>query len=143
MANERETIVHEWFERVWNQGQAEAIDELLAADARIHGLRGADGSDVGGPAEFRQMHTAFREAFPDMRIEVDECLVDGDRIAFRCRVRGTHGGRSLGVEATGNTVEFMGMGFVRVRGGQIAEAWNAFDFQAMNEQIGRGGGGTK
>lgn len=137
MADEPETIVHEWFERVWNQGQAGAIEELLAEDARIHGLRGADGGDVGGPAEFRQMHTAFLEAFPDMRIEVEECLVDGDRMAFRCRVQGTHRGAGLGVDATGNAVEFMGMGFVRVRGGQIAEAWNTFDFQAMNEQIGR------
>jgi steroid delta-isomerase-like uncharacterized protein len=140
MANEVRTIVHDWFERVWNAGQVDAIDELLADDARIHGLKGADGSDVGGPAEFRQMHTAFRDAFPDMSIAVDECLVDGDRMAFRCRVRGTHSGGGLGVEATGQPVEFIGMGFVRVRDGQIVEAWNTFDFQAMNQQIGRGPG---
>ena len=140
MANEVRTIVHDWFERVWNAGQADAIDELLAEDARIHGLKGADGSDVGGPAEFRQMHAAFRDAFPDMSIAVDECLVDGDRMAFRCRVRATHSGRGLGVEATGQPVEFVGMGFVRVRDGQIVEAWNTFDFQAMNQQIGRAPG---
>ena len=137
MADDTRTIVHDWFERVWNQGQVEAIDELLAQDAKIHGLQGPDGSDVGGPAEFRRMHEAFREAFPDIQITVDECLVDGDRMAFRCRVRGTHAGRGLGMEATGKGIEFAGMGFVRVRDGQLVEAWNTFDFQAMNDQLGR------
>jgi steroid delta-isomerase-like uncharacterized protein len=138
MADDTRTIVHEWFERVWNRGEVEAIDELLAEDARVHGLKGPDGSDVGGRPEFRAMHQAFRDAFPDLQFEVDECLVDGERLAFRCRVRGTHAGRGLGCEATGQPVEFMGMGFVRVHDGQIVEAWNTFDFQAMNAQIGRG-----
>ena len=141
MADDTRTIVHEWFERVWNRGEADAIDELLAEDARVHGLKGADGSDVGGRAEFRAMHGAFRDAFPDMRVDVDECLVDGERMAFSCRVRGTHAGGGLGCEATNRPVDFMGMGFVRVRDGQIVEAWNTFDFQAMNAQIDRGSNG--
>ena len=51
MPDDPRAIVHQWFERVWNQGDASAIDELLAANARIHGLKGAIGSDVGGLAE--------------------------------------------------------------------------------------------
>ena len=78
MAEDTDTIVHEWFERVWNQGQANAIDELLAEDAKIHGLTGADGSDVGGRPEFHLMYAAFRDAFPDIHISVDECLADGE-----------------------------------------------------------------
>ena len=137
MADETRTIIHEWFERVWNQGDGAAIDQLLAEDAKVHGLKGPDGSDVGGRTEFHLLHDAFRSAFPDMTIEIDECLVDGDRAAFRCHVRGTHDGHGLGIERTGNPVVFQGMGFVRVRDGQIVEAWNTFDFQAMNEQLGR------
>jgi steroid delta-isomerase-like uncharacterized protein len=140
MTDNTRTIVHEWFERVWNRGEAQAIDELLAEDARVHGLKGVDGSDVGGRPEFRAMHQAFRDAFPDMHIAVDECLVDGERMAFRCRVQGTHAGGGLGCEASGHPVDFTGMGFVRVRDGHIVEAWNTFDFQAMNEQIGRESG---
>ena len=137
MADDAKAIVHEWFERVWNRGEASAIDELLADDARIHGLKGPDGSDVGGPAEFHRMHTGFRAAFPDIRIEVDDCVAEGEKVAFRCRVLGTHAGPGLGCEATGCGVEFMGMGIVRVRDGKIVEAWNTFDFLDMNEQIGR------
>ena len=137
MSDETRSVLHDWFERVWNQGKVEAIDELLADDAKIHGLRSPDGGDVGGPTEFRVMHKAFREAFPDMQIDVEDTLVEGDRIAFRCTVRGTHKGAAFGLDATGKPILFNGMGFAVVRNGQIAEAWNTFDFQAMNEQIGR------
>jgi steroid delta-isomerase-like uncharacterized protein len=135
MANDTDTIVHEWFEQVWNRGDVGAIDRLLADDAVVHGLKTPDGKDVRGSEGFKPMHAAFRQAFPDMRIDIEECLVDGDRMAFRCVVRGTHAGDGLGIEATGRPVEFAGMGFIRVRDGKIAEAWNTFDFQAMSAQL--------
>jgi steroid delta-isomerase-like uncharacterized protein len=136
MANEMIAVVHEWFDRVWNQGQREAIDEMLTEDACIHGLQGTDGCDVPGHAEFKQMHEGFREVFPNLNIAVEECVSEDDRVAFRCTVRGTHAGSGLGIAATGREVEFAGMGFVRIREGKIAEAWNVFDFQAMNAQLG-------
>ena len=70
MANDTDTIVHEWFEQVWNQGSVEAIDRLLADDAVIHGLTMPDGSEVRGPAPFKLMHTAFRQAFPGNSVTV-------------------------------------------------------------------------
>jgi steroid delta-isomerase-like uncharacterized protein len=138
MTEECSTLVHEWFERVWNQGRSDAIDELLADDAIVHGLEDASGNALKGPEGFKPLHHAFRTAFPDLTIEVEECLTDGDRMAFRCKVRGTHHGDGLGVAPTGREVEFMGMGFVRVRDGKIVEAWNTFDFQSMNAQLGGG-----
>jgi steroid delta-isomerase-like uncharacterized protein len=136
MGTTSDTIVHEWFERVWNQGEVAAIDELLSADAVVHGLVDASGAEMRGPDGFKPLHMAFRSAFPDMRIDVEDCVVEGERFAFRCVVRGTHQGDGLGVAATGRPVEFVGMGFIVVRDRQIVEAWNTFDFQAMNAQLG-------
>ena len=99
MADDTSTIVHEWFEQVWNQGRAEAIDDLLADDAIVHGLKDADGKQIIGKDAFKPFYEAFRTAFPDMKIEVEECLRDGERMAFRCVVRGTHLGDTLGVRA--------------------------------------------
>jgi steroid delta-isomerase-like uncharacterized protein len=132
------TIVHDWFERVWNQQRPEAIDELLAEDATVHGHADADGKDIRGPEGFKPMHRAFCDAFPDLRIQVDDCLSEGDRLAFRCTVTGTHTGSGLGMEPTGRAVKFTGMGFVRVDGNLIVEAWNNFDFQSMNAQLSAG-----
>src|SRR5688572_22022417 len=138
MPEECSTIVHDWFERVWNQGREDAIDELMADDAIVHGLKDPSGNELRGPAGFKPLHQAFRQAFPDIRVEVDECLRDGDRIAFRCTVRGTHQGDSLGIAPTGRGVDFMGMGFVRIENDRIVEAWNTFDFQTMYAQLGAG-----
>jgi predicted ester cyclase len=51
-------------------------------------------------------------------------------------VRGKHTGDHLGVAASNSPVEFTGISIVRIRDGQIVEAWNNFDFMSMNQQIG-------
>ena len=138
MTEKGRTIAHEWFERVWNQADASAIDELLAEDAVVHGLATVEGAEMRGPAGFKGIHDAFLDAFPDLNIEVEDCVEDGARLAFRCVVRGTHRGGGLGIAPTGRAVEFGGMGFLRVEGGKILEAWNTFDFQRMHDQLGAG-----
>jgi predicted ester cyclase len=51
-------------------------------------------------------------------------------------VRGRHTGDSLGFAATYAPVEFSGITIIRVKDGQIVEAWNNFDFMKMNQQLG-------
>lgn len=129
------TIVHEWFDQVWNSRDADAIDRMLAADAVVHGLKDPEGNNLVGPAGFRPLFHEFTSAFPDMRIEVEDCMRDGDRLAFRCTVRGTHLGNGLGLKATGRPIEISGMGWMREVDGKIAEAWNVFDFQGLGAQL--------
>jgi steroid delta-isomerase-like uncharacterized protein len=136
MSEENKALFRRWFEEVWNQGRAEAIDELFAADGVAHGLAGAGGEEMRGPAGFREFHRSFREAFPDIRITVEDILAEGDKVAVRCAVRATHRTDSLGFAATDRPVDFEGMCIVRVRDGQIVEAWNSFDFMSMYQQLG-------
>ena len=136
MPDDEMTIAHEWFEQVWNQGRVDAIDRLFAKDGVAHGLTDPDGNELRGPAGYKPFFHAFREAFPDIQVIVQDIIVEGDKIAARCVVRGTHLGDSLGFAATRNRVEFTGMTFLRVRNGKIVEAWNNFDFATMNTQLG-------
>jgi steroid delta-isomerase-like uncharacterized protein len=135
MADPRVTLIHEWFEQVWNQGDANAIDRLMADDAVIHGLRDASGNELQGKEGFRPFFQKFRAAFPDLHVEVEDAIVEGEKIACRCLVRGTHRGDSLGFAATLRPVEFTGMCCIRVRDGQIVEGWNNFDFATMSTQL--------
>ena len=130
------TLVRRWFEEVWNKGRAEAIDEMFADEGVAHGLADASGAELRGPAHFRVFHRQFREAFPDVVVSVDDAISEGDRVAARCTVRGSHRGDTLGFAATEQPVEFTGMTFARVRDGKIVEAWNNFDFMAMFQQLG-------
>lgn len=135
--NEHErTLPARWFEAVWNQGSSSAIDEMLAPDVVVHGLKDAQGNAIRGSVAFREYHGAFRAAFPDLHVEVEDTIIEGDKVVSRCRVTATHLGPELGFAATGQRVEFTGMTIVRIADGRIAEAWNAFDFLGLFQQLG-------
>lgn len=136
MSEENKALVRRWFEEVWNQGNAEAIDELLAEDGVIHGLLDAGGNPVQGLPSFHEFHTQFRGAFPDMNVSVEDLICEGDKVVARCSVRGKHTGEHLGFKATNAPVQFEGVAIVRIKDGKIAEAWNQFDFLEMNKQLG-------
>jgi steroid delta-isomerase-like uncharacterized protein len=130
------SIVRRWFEEVWNQGKVAAIDELFAADGLAHGLSGDPAQPLRGPESFKPFHATFRGAFPNLQVAVEDVIAEGDKVVARCSVRGKHTGDHLGVAASNSPVEFTGISIVRIRDGQIVEAWNNFDFMSMNQQIG-------
>src|SRR5581483_2909671 len=126
------TLAHEWFEEVWNKSQITAIDRLLAKDAIAHGLFDEHGHELRGPAGFKPFFLQFTKAFPDIHVEVADTVSEGDKIAARCVVRGTHKGDMLGVPASHKPIEFTGITILRVKEGKIVEAWNNFDFQRLS-----------
>lgn len=136
MSEENKQILQRWFDEVWNNGRAETIPELFAAEGVAHGL--SDGSDqpLIGPDSFLAFHSAFRGAFPDISVTVEDMIAEGDRVVARCSVRGKHQGDTLGFAATEAPVEFTGVAIVRIADGQIVEAWNNFDFRQMYRQLG-------
>jgi steroid delta-isomerase-like uncharacterized protein len=133
MSTEHKALVHRWFDEVWNKGRAEVIDEMLTDDAVVHGL-GAD--DLHGAAGFKRFHAAYRNAFPDVTIRIDDIVAEGDMVAARWTGTGTHRGDGLGFAATGRQVQFHGMLFLRVEQGRLAEGWNSFDQLGMLQQLG-------
>ena len=136
MSEQNKALIQRWFEEVWNQGNENVIDELLAEDGVIHGLVDASGNPVRGLEAFHEFHRQFRGAFPDINVSVDDIIAEGDRVVARCSVRGRHTGKELGFEATNAPVEFGGVAIVRIKDGKIVEAWNHFDFLEMRTQLG-------
>lgn len=136
MAYENETLAHRWFEEVWNKGREDAIDEMFAVDGIAHGLFDERGNELRGPEGYKPFFRNFRKSFPDITVTIEDAVVEGDRIAVRCIVRGTHAGDGIGVAATNQPVEFTGMTIIRIEGGKIVEAWNNFDFSTMFKQMG-------
>jgi steroid delta-isomerase-like uncharacterized protein len=133
---ENKAILRRWFDEVWNQGRAETIDELFAADGIAHGLSGNEEGPMRGAADFKPFHQVFRGAFPDIEVIVEDMIAEGDKVAARCSVRGKHAGDHLGIAATNSPVSFDGIAIVRIVDGKIVEAWNNFDFLKMNKQVG-------
>ncbi|MGI6456293.1 MAG: ester cyclase [bacterium] len=136
MQNQETTLLHRWFDEVWNQGREEAIDEMFAEDCIAHGLTDEHGNEIRGPQAFRSFYRRMRNAFPDVHITVEDVIKEGDQIAARCLVQGTHTGDGMGIAPTQKQVLFRGICYARVQDGQIQEGWNHFDFLELYQQLG-------
>jgi steroid delta-isomerase-like uncharacterized protein len=128
-------LIHRWFEEVWNKGRAEAIDEMFAEDGIAHGL-GSQGGELIGPAGFKPFFEAFRAAFPDIKVTIEDTVVEGDKVAARWVAAMTHTGDGLGFAATGQHAEITGMTIVRIHNGQIKEGWNNWDLMGLMQKLG-------
>ena len=80
--------------------------------------------------------TAFTAGFPDSRITVEASISEGDMVATRWNLTGTHQGDFLGIAPTGTAVRFSGVEYTRVVDGRFAEHWSMFDNVALLRQIG-------
>ena len=84
----------------------------------------------------KQLIAAFRAAFPDLRVAVEDLLEEGDRVALRWRAEGTHRGELMGIAPTGRRVTLTGIEILRIAGGKIAEYWQSWDRLGMYQQLG-------
>jgi steroid delta-isomerase-like uncharacterized protein len=129
------SVVQRWFDEVWNQGKEATIDELFAPEGVGHGL-GEGEVDVHGPADFKSFWRNIRAALPDAQIHVQDIVVEGDRVAARVILQGTHSGDGLGSKATGRPVRIAGIVIVRIVDGWMVEAWNSWDQLGLLQQLG-------
>lgn len=136
MSEANKALVQRWFDEVWNNGRADAIEEMFDENGIAHGLSDDPANPIKGPRDFRPFHTLFREAFPNMMIVVEDMIAEGDKVAARCSVRARHEGDFLGRSATQSPVDFAGITIVRIYNGKIVEAWNNFDFMTLHKQVG-------
>lgn len=136
MASEKRAVIERWFEEVWNQGKLDAMPEMMAEDAIVHGLPVEGAGGPCGPAKFRPFVEQFRSAFPDMHFVVEDVIEEGDKIVARCSVSGTHQGETLGVASTNKPIAISGITIARIRDGKIVEGWNNYDMMGLFHQIG-------
>jgi steroid delta-isomerase-like uncharacterized protein len=129
------SLLHEWFDLVWNKGQVDAVHRILSPDAVIHNLA-QDGKDSYGPDDFLAFFSAFRAAFPDMHVEVHETATEDGIVSGRWTSTGTHKGHELGFAPTERKISIGGMSVARIRDGRIMEAWNIWDAAGMRDQLG-------
>ncbi len=70
---------------------------------------------------FRQFAADAHAAFPDMRITVQDMIAEGDKVAARVTMRGTHQGEFQGIAPTGKRVQVRSMDMFRIADGKIVE----------------------
>jgi steroid delta-isomerase-like uncharacterized protein len=109
-----------------------AVDELMAADYVEHPR---PSNLPAGTEGLKQLIAAYRTAFPDLKMTLDDIFAEGDRVAFRWSVSGTHLGDWLGIPPTGNHVTATGITLFRIAGGQVVESWTSIDLSPAEEEL--------
>ena len=126
-------LAQRWFTEVMNEGKLEVIDEICSQDFVDHDPLPGTSPDFAGLKDFV---TQVRSAFPDIETTAEDILVEGDRLAVRSTIRGTHKVDFMGIPASGKKVEVSNYDFVRFENDQAAEHWGTIDSAALMEQIG-------
>jgi steroid delta-isomerase-like uncharacterized protein len=129
-------LCHFMVEKVFNEGELDLLDLLMAPDAVNHELESFGPSAARGPEAVRQFIRVFRSAFPDLRVTVIDQLGDGDRVATRWKMEGTQKNRLMGIEATHRSICIEGIRIDRIANGRIAETWNRWDTFDLLRQLG-------
>jgi steroid delta-isomerase-like uncharacterized protein len=113
-----------------SQGNFDAFESILTRDYVLHpeGIRGADG--------LAEMVSVYRSAISDLQVDVEHQFTDGDYVATRVTVRGTHDGDLMGTPPTGRKVAFSMLTISRCENGRIAEEWEIADTMALLQQVG-------
>ena len=87
-------------------------------------------------AGFTRDLALLRQAFPDARLTIEDILTDGDKLADRYTISGTHAQPFLGIPATGRKIHLAGISIVRIAGGKIGERWAVTDQLGLLRQLG-------
>jgi steroid delta-isomerase-like uncharacterized protein len=110
---------------VWNGGDHELLDQVVASDVIHHDPydpHAADGLEGMKATIGRQ-----REVFPDLHITIDDQVAENDRVATRWTAAMTHQGSLTGEPPTGKAVTLAGITIDRFADSRIVEAWRSMD----------------
>lgn len=86
--------------------------------------------------ETKEFYAPIWSAFPDLHHDILDIVTEGDRVAVRYNIIGTHKGELEGIPPTGKEVSFGAMDFITLLDGKIAEEWEVADTMGLMQQIG-------
>ena len=92
--------------------------------------------EVVGPDGVERLADFLLPAIPDMRLDLEDLVAEGDKVTVRLVIRGTHRGELAGIAPTGRPIEVGVMDLFHLRGGKLSEHWALFDNLGMLRQLG-------
>jgi steroid delta-isomerase-like uncharacterized protein len=141
-------VIYQFFE-AFDRQDIERMGQLVSSSNNYSfhfpGMQPMDWS------EHKQLIGAIIRAFPDFHHNLQDMVAEGDKVAVRFTITGTHQGEFQGVAPTGKQVSFSGMDFLTVIDGKITEERLVVDMMEWMQQIGAiptipppagGGGGS-
>jgi predicted ester cyclase len=130
---DNKALVRRYIDEVLNEGKLDRLDDLLSPQYK----RYLSPTAAHLTAEVQKQRLAgLRAAFPDIRLTIEDLIAQGDRVACRLTLRGTHQGQFLGIAPTRRQVTFSGVDVIRIENGKFVEHWGGPDLLALVQQLG-------
>jgi len=126
---QNKAVVRRYLDQVWNQENFPVADELVSPSYVI-------GNVGNGPEGSRANVSAFRTAFPDLNVTIEDLVAEGDKVVARMRLSGTHHGLFRNYAPTGRRATWEEVGIWTVRDGQLQEGWFLADMYGLRQQLG-------
>lgn len=121
------------FEEGWNRGAVDVFSSTMADSVLFHY---AGASRMVSREEMGEIVLRWREASPDLRMEIDELVAERYLVATRLTLSGAHEGPWAGAEPTGRQIAMALMMFFRFEEGRLVELWESDDQPGFQQQLG-------
>jgi steroid delta-isomerase-like uncharacterized protein len=99
MSEENKALSRRSIEEIFNAGNLEVVDEIIAQDHVHHDPTMPQ--EGHGREHFKEFASMYHSAFPDVHIEIEDQIAEGDKVASRWVASGTHEGDLMVIPATG------------------------------------------
>ena len=134
MSEQNKTVVRRLFDELWNKGNLQVADEIIAPTYQHHD---ASTPDLGkGPESEKKRATLYRNAFPDLRLTVEGLVAEGETVVARWSCHGTHKGELNGIPPTGKQFTISGVTIAHFENGKMVEGWVNWDALGLMQQLG-------
>ena len=121
------------YDTFWDSGGEALARAALAPDFIDNTLPSGRAQGVAGVLK---ASSTFRTAVPDLRCEVEQMIVAGDRVVTQLHFTGHFTGSFMGKAGQGQRVDFIATDIYRISDGRIAEDWHLEDNLTFLQQIG-------
>ena len=126
----KEIVLNAW-EELFNRGNLAATDDYVHPDYTNHE---AAAHRPPGPEGMRQTVSWLRNAFSELRFQVEDAIADHDRVALRVQMSGVHTGPLMGMPPTNKPFSVQHIHIFRVADSKIVEHWaNRDDLGGMTQ----------
>ena len=132
--DDNKALARRYVDEVLNKQNLDLVDQIYAPNCVVRDPSTPDATE--GTSGVKQFISSYLSAFPDNQYAIDEIIGEGDLIAARWSVRGTHKGQLGNIAATGKQMGVTGMSFWRIENGKIAEEWLNWDALGLMQQLG-------
>jgi len=124
--------------RRFNERVIVALDEAVYReifDPSFINHSAAPGTANGAEGMWRNFSEVIHSAFPDLRVEIEDQICEGDKVVTRKVFLGTHLGPLMGISPTGKPVAIHVIDIVRLKDGRYAEHWGVNTLSAVLAQL--------